>query len=99
MRSLGMLLIAACLSTAALSVPCGAGDFDDKFTDQSSMRCNGNLVTIGETKYGTREKCGPPSSRDERADTWVYDFGAGLPVYYLTFLEGQIVQIQTTRGQ
>ena len=66
--------------------------------DISSMKCSGEIIDIGTAKYEVQQACGVPTSEEELAygnELWVYNFGTGSLVYYLTFKGIELSRIQT----
>lgn len=63
--------------------------------NESSLVCNGNILSVGESKLSAQEKCGPPTMKDEGGNLWMYNFGPGQFVYYVTFWEGSILRIES----
>jgi hypothetical protein len=71
---------------------------DFNFTsDQSSLRCSGGIVAIGDVDRSVRKQCGDPLAVTRRAsdsyDIWIYQFGASKFMYYLGFLNGKLQRI------
>jgi len=62
--------------------------------DSDSCRCEGGIISIGDTKYDVKEKCGDPKYIEEDGTIWVYDFGPTEFVYYITFGDGRVRRIQ-----
>ena len=64
--------------------------------DQSSLRCAGGVVAIGDSKRDVQEKCGEPLEIAHRQDfgpIWIYHWGQGRFMYYLAFLHGNLQRI------
>jgi len=72
----------------------GDGPVSNDLQDEDSLRCTSGIAERGDAKYAVQEKCGKPTSVDQGDDVWIYDFGPGRFVYYLTFLEGRLNRIQ-----
>ena len=64
--------------------------------DQSSYRCSGGVVAIGDTDRSVRKKCGAPldiGRRQDFGDIWIYHRAQGQFMYYLAFLNGKLQRI------
>ncbi len=64
--------------------------------DQSSYRCPGGLVAIGDSDSAVREKCGDPitvASKQDKGPIWIYHFGQDRFMYYLEFVFGKLERI------
>ena len=64
--------------------------------DQSSLRCSGGVVAIGDSQRFVQEKCGEPLEIGHRQDfgpIWIYHWGQGRFMYYLAFLHGNLQRI------
>ena len=67
--------------------------------DQSSYRCTGGLVAVGDLDRDVRKKCGDPLEIGKRQDVgpiWIYYQGEGNFMYYLAFLNGKLQRIVGT---
>jgi hypothetical protein len=67
-------------------------DFNS-LADQSSYRCPGGVVAIGDLDRSVREKCGDPLEIGRRQDfgpVWIYQSAQGNFMYYLAFLNGRL---------
>lgn len=65
-------------------------------SDQSSYRCPGGIVAIGDSDRSVRETCGNPlevTSREDKGPIWVYHFGQERFMYYLEFVFGKLERI------
>jgi hypothetical protein len=72
--------------------------FAADLNDVDSLRCNGEIVNIGDPKLDVKEKCGEPTSLKKESwftEVWFYDFGPGSFVYYVKFVGDVIERIQT----
>ena len=83
-----LLLFAASQATA----------IDIRFTTgQSSLRCSGGIISVGDLDRAVRDRCGPPLAVTKRdADSyniWVYQPGLSKFMYYLGFLHGKLQRI------
>jgi hypothetical protein len=64
--------------------------------DQSSYRCSGGIVAIGDLDRTVREKCGDPLEIGRRQDfgpIWIYHSPQRKFMYYLAFLNGKLQRI------
>jgi hypothetical protein len=65
-------------------------------TDQSSYRCSGRVVSVGDLDRDVREKCGDPleiGSRQDFGPIWIYYQDQANFMYYLVFLNGKLQRI------
>ena len=70
-------------------------DFNS-LADQSSFRCSGGVVGIGDVDRDVREKCGAPLRIGRRQDfgpVWIYYEDQANFMYYLIFLNGNLQRI------
>jgi hypothetical protein len=64
--------------------------------DQSSYRCSGGVVAVGDLDRDVREKCGDPLEIGKRQDfgpIWIYYEDQAKFMYYLAFLNGKLQRI------
>ena len=64
--------------------------------DQSSYRCSGGVVAVGDLDRNVREKCGDPIEIGRRQDfgpIWIYYEDQAKFMYYLAFLNGKLQRI------
>ena len=64
--------------------------------DQSTYRCPGGVVAIGDSDNAVREKCGDPleiTSKEDKGPIWIYHFGQARFMYYLEFVFGKLQRI------
>jgi len=64
--------------------------------DQSSYRCSGGVVSVGDSDRDVREKCGDPLEIGRRQDfgpIWIYYHEQATFMYYLAFLNGKLQRI------
>jgi hypothetical protein len=64
--------------------------------DQSSYRCSGGVVSVGDLDRDVREKCGDPLEIGRRQDfgpIWIYYQDQANFMYYLAFLNGKLQRI------
>jgi len=62
--------------------------------ESSTFRCNRGLVSISDTWYEVKEKCGEPTSFS--SGEWVYDFGRNSFIYVLKFRNSKVYKIINT---
>ncbi len=70
-------------------------DFNS-LADQSSYRCSGGVVAVGDLDRDVREKCGDPLEIGRRQDfgpIWIYYEDQANFMYYLPFLNGKLQRI------
>ncbi len=70
-------------------------DFNS-LADQSSYRCSGGVVSVGDLDRDVREKCGDPLEIGRRQDfgpIWIYYEDQANFMYYLAFLNGKLQRI------
>ena len=68
----------------------------NSLADQSSYRCSGGVVAIGDLDRSVREKCGDPLEIGRRQDSgpiWIYHKAQGNFMYYLVFVNGRLQRI------
>ncbi len=64
--------------------------------DQSSYRCSGGVVAVGDLDRDVRQKCGDPLEIGRRQDfgpIWIYYEDQANFMYYLAFLNGKLQRI------
>ena len=64
--------------------------------DQSSYRCSGGIVAVGDLDRDVQEKCGDPLEIGRRQDfgpIWIYYENQAKFMYYLAFLNGKLQRI------
>jgi len=64
--------------------------------DQSSYRCSGGVVSVGDSDRDVREKCGDPleiGRRQDHGPIWIYYHEQATFMYYLAFLNGKLQRI------
>ena len=64
--------------------------------DQSTYRCPGGVIAVGDSDRYVREKCGDPievTSREDKGPIWIYHFGQARFMYYLEFVFGKLARI------
>ena len=92
-NALSLVTAVACLILFAdfsLSV-----DFNS-LADQSSYRCSGGVVAVGDIDRDVRKKCGDPLEIGKRQDSgpiWIYYEDQANFMYYLPFLNGKLQRI------
>ena len=70
-------------------------DFNS-LADQSSYRCSGGVVGIGDSDIEVRKKCGDPYLIGRKQDfgpVWIYYEDGSNYMYYLPFLNGKLQRI------
>ena len=68
----------------------------NSLADQSSYRCSGGVVAIGDLDRSVREKCGDPLEIGRRQDfgpIWIYYSDQSKFMYYLAFANGKLQRI------
>ena len=64
--------------------------------DQSTLRCPGGVVAIGDSERYVRGKCGDPleiATRQDFGPIWIYHFRNDRFMFYLAFLHGNLQRI------
>ena len=64
--------------------------------DQSSYRCSGGVVAIGDSHRSVREKCGEPleiARLQDYGPIWIYANDQATFMYYLEILNGNLQRI------
>ncbi|UCF94949.1 MAG: DUF2845 domain-containing protein [Desulfobacterales bacterium] len=65
--------------------------------DQSSYRCPGGIVAVGDLDRTIQNKCGDPIEVTRRMtdsyDIWIYHFGQSKFMHYFGFLNGKLQRI------
>ena len=64
--------------------------------DQSSYRCSGGVVAVGDLDRDVRQKCGDPFQIGRLQDygpIWIYYEDQANFMYYLAFLNGKLQRI------
>lgn len=63
--------------------------------DTSTMRCDGGIVSTGDSEDSVKEKCGEPQQvltpDPQEPVKWVYDLGS---TYYVSIVNGKVERIQ-----
>jgi len=86
------LMLALLLSFAQHS---NSIDFSS-LADQSSYRCEGGVVSVGDLDRDVRGKCGDPLEIGRKQDfgpIWIYYADQASFMYYLAFLNGKLQRI------
>jgi hypothetical protein len=92
------------LAIALALIACAAG----RAAAEDGMRCNGDLISLGDGEAVVQQKCGAPTRserRDQQAyvrgrylhsviDTWTYDRGRSEFVRILTFVDGVLRAVE-----
>ncbi len=64
--------------------------------DQSSYRCSGGVVAVGDLDRDVRNKCGDPleiARIQDYGPIWIFYRNEGNFMYYLAFLNGKLQRI------
>ena len=72
-----------------------AVDFNS-LADQSSYRCSGGVVSVGDSDRDVRDKCGAPLEIGRKQDygpIWIYYEDQANFMYYLEILNGRLQRI------
>lgn len=95
-------IIAAAILLLCVIVPASAEnmlEFPPTGTDVNSFRCEGNIISTGDSARDVMEKCGEPvdrgSMQGRRYDIWVYHYQGENFVYYLGFLNRTVQRIHS----
>lgn len=70
-------------------------DFNS-LADQSSYRCSGGVVAIGDSDRDVQDKCGDPleiGARQDSGPVWIYHHQQANFMYYLVFANGKLQRI------
>ena len=63
--------------------------------DTSTMRCDGGIISMGDSEESVKEKCGEPQQvltpDPQEPVKWVYDLGS---TYYVSIVNGKVERIQ-----
>ena len=68
----------------------------NRLADQSSYRCSGGIVAVGDLDREVRERCGEPLMIGRRQDVgiiWIYYEDQANFMYYLPFMHGRLQRI------
>ena len=68
----------------------------NNWADQSSLRCRGGIVAIGDSDRSAQNKCGDPLEIVRKQDygpIWIYHFYQSRWMYYLAFSNGKLQRI------
>ena len=67
------------------------------YADQSSYRCSGGIVAIGDLDRTVLDKCGDPLEVGQTSggynEVYIYKFGQSKFMYYFAFLHGKLQRI------
>ena len=64
--------------------------------DQSTLRCRGGVVAIGDSERDVLDKCGDPleiAHKQDYGPIWIYHFYNDRFMYYLEILHGNLQRI------
>jgi hypothetical protein len=67
---------------------------NDSMKLSDTLRCNNGLVSVNDTWYEVKEKCGEPTSF--APGEWVYDFGKQEFLYIIKFRNSKVYRIYNT---
>jgi len=99
MRPIRILVLSA--AALALAVPPARA--------QSSLQCDGGIVSVGDSKLDLLGKCGNPTLVEERlaerwggsghylavtAEEWTYNFGPNRFLQFVTLVGGKVIRIE-----
>ena len=90
------LLPVCCILILLIFVPPSNGFDLDSMADQSTWRCPGGVVAIGDLDRDVRTKCGSPIEVARVQDVgpvWIYQPGQSKFMYYLAFQNGNLQRI------
>jgi hypothetical protein len=90
------LLFVPCILILIIFVAPSYGFDLDSMADQSTWRCPGGVVAIGDLDRDVRNKCGNPIEVARVQDVgpvWIYQPGQTKFMYYLAFLNGKLQRI------
>ena len=68
----------------------------NNYADQSSLRCRGGIVAIGDLDRSVQNKCGDPleiARKQDYGPIWIYHFYQSKWMYYLAFSNGKLQRI------
>jgi hypothetical protein len=94
-----MMKILFCLALAAAVTALGGRSHAidlGGLADQSTYRCTGGVVALGDSDRSVRDKCGDPLQVGRRQDfgpIWIYYQDQGSFMYYLAFVNGRLQRI------
>ena len=90
------LFIGTALTLLIIFVAKSHSIYFSSLSDQSSYRCSGGIVALGDLDRDVREKCGDPLEIGRRQDfgpIWIYYEDQANFMYYLAFLNGKLQRI------
>ena len=64
--------------------------------DQSTVRCSGGIVAVGDSDRSVEDKCGDPRDVQKMQDVgiiWIYQIGLSKFLYYFAFRNGNLERI------
>jgi hypothetical protein len=91
--------ICALLAFVTIFTPNAVAIDYGSLSDQSTYRCPGGVIALGDSDRSVREACGDPleiTSREDKGPIWVYHFGQDRFMYYLEFVFGKLERILST---
>ena len=77
------------------SIPAHAVDIFN-LDDQTTLRCRGGVVALGDSDRAVLQKCGQPlevQSKQDYGPIWIYNMGQSKFMYYLAFQFGKLQRI------
>ena len=95
MKNVSLYFLAAMALLILVAGKSAAVDFNS-LADQSSYRCSGGIVSVGDSDRDVREKCGDPLEIDRKQDygpIWIYYEDQANFMYYLEILNGKLQRI------
>ena len=78
-----------------VSIPAHAVDIFN-LADQSTVRCRGGVVALGDSDRAVLQKCGQPlevQSKQDYGPIWIYHLGQSKFMHYLAFQFGKLQRI------
>ena len=91
-----MLFFAVALALLTVSAEKSNSIDFSSLADQSSYRCSGGVVSVGDLDRDVRAKCGDPLEVGRKQDfgpIWIYHADQANFMYYLAFLNGKLQRI------
>jgi hypothetical protein len=74
------------------------GNIAPALDSAADMQCGEQVITVGASQFDVRETCGEPTGIEPGSgygtEQWIYNFGPTEFVYYLTFVNGSLEQIE-----
>ena len=83
------------LFISALVFAFGNQPYSMALDDTSTMRCDGGIISTGDSEDSVKEKCGEPQQvltpDPQEPVKWVYDLGS---TYHVSIVNGKVERIQ-----